>query len=716
MKTPLRLTLRTKLILVSLTLLLVPWIGYRYLIAVEDYLRQGREDVLIERARTLSALLSQRPELFERHDTASENVSSHLFVRPLRTPVTLDGYPDEWDLYKDRLQSFGTKNVLFTQGEYRESSLSFKLQWGSYKDDVFALFRVTDDSIVYRDPRSDRFDESDHLELDIQDSDGRVVSYVLATSSPGWVGAYVISPDDDGPPAVDPHIKAEWQETEGGYNIELRIPRTSMGTRMAFRIVDVDDPQQRTITNIVGVGGAHGAEHLSTVGVAAPQIQNLLRGLTPPTTRTWVLDSERRVVAMEGRLKPRIDDIPEGADDAADSAFSGVTAHALYRFLLRQPAEEFQDDLSTASSLSGSEIDSALKGEPATRWRQTPDLRVSILTAAVAVREAEHIVGAVAVEETNNGILLLQNRALETLINVSVSGFVLVFGVLIAFATRLSLRVRRLRNAADRAIAPDGRVRDVAITSESNDEVGDLARSFCQMLERLGQYNRYLEGMAGKLSHELRTPISVVKSSLEHLESQQIGAEQQTYLQRAREGIDRLGGLLARMSEATRLEQTLQSEQSGPFDLERVVLACVDGYRSVHPGEIFEVKSVRDRPESDFTLTGAPDLIAQALDKLVSNALDFHLAGTPVLIQLQRTDSEIILSVENSGPILPESMQGRLFDSMVSVRTDRGNEPHLGLGLYIVRLITEFHRGRVEAQNRPDGTGVAIRAVFPLAS
>ena len=74
------------------------------------------------------------------------------------------------------------------------------------------------------------------------------------------------------------------------------------------------------------------------------------------------------------------------------------------------------------------------------------------------------------------------------------------------------------------------------------------------------------------------------------------------------------------------------------------------------------------------------------------------------------------LSVENEGPALPAAMHGRLFDSMVSVRGKQvGDEPHLGLGLYIVRLIAEFHGGIVRADNRADGRGVVIAVVLPEA-
>jgi signal transduction histidine kinase len=74
------------------------------------------------------------------------------------------------------------------------------------------------------------------------------------------------------------------------------------------------------------------------------------------------------------------------------------------------------------------------------------------------------------------------------------------------------------------------------------------------------------------------------------------------------------------------------------------------------------------------------------------------------------------ISVENEGPLLPAAMHGRLFDSMVSVRPEqRDGEPHLGLGLYIVRLIAEAHGGSAVAENRSDGRGVVVTVTLPRA-
>src|SRR6185295_13925465 len=98
---------------------------------------------------------------------------------------------------------------------------------------------------------------------------------------------------------------------------------------------------------------------------------------------------------------------------------------------------------------------------------------------------------------------------------------------------------------------------------------------------------------------------------------------------------------------------------------------------------------------------------AQMLDKLVENAVDFAVAGTAIRISM---GIDARLRVENQGPPLPDAIRESLFDSMVSLRTERsGGTPHLGLGLHIARLIAEFHGGTLRAENLPGG-GVAFEA------
>jgi len=243
----------------------------------------------------------------------------------------------------------------------------------------------------------------------------------------------------------------------------------------------------------------------------------------------------------------------------------------------------------------------------------------------------------------------------------------------------------------------------------AGDELGDLSRSFSAMFGKLSQHHTYLESMASRLSHELRTPIAVVRSSLENLRLAPENAR--VYIERAEEGLKRLSTILTRMIEATRLEQSLASVERERFDLAAVVGGCVEGYRLAYPGQGFEL----DLPGSPAMVSGSPDLAEQLLDKLVANAVDFSLAGAPVRVSLTTTDGAAAVAVRNQGPPLPESLSGKLFDSMVSLRADRGGgEPHLGLGLYVARLIAEFHGGAIGAENLASGGGVEVTATFYL--
>ena len=218
------------------------------------------------------------------------------------------------------------------------------------------------------------------------------------------------------------------------------------------------------------------------------------------------------------------------------------------------------------------------------------------------------------------------------------------------------------------------------------------------MVSRLSEYNDYLQSMGGRLAHEIRTPIAVVRSSLDNLALQQLPGDAKIYMDRAREGLGRLSRIVASMTEATRLEHSLQQADLEPFDLADVVKGCVSGYRLAYRPCSFELTL----PNDAVWIRGAPELIAQMLDKLAANAVDFASAGTAVAIGLEPSARGIVLYVDNEGPALPENMQRHLFDSMVSIRpAPSGGDPHLGIGLYIVRMIAEFHGGTAHAQNKP---------------
>jgi len=439
-------------------------------------------------------------------------------------------------------------------------------------------------------------------------------------------------------------------------------------------------------------------------GPAQQEIAAILRGVQRSSSRIWVVNSRYQVLALAGHLRQ-----PVPAQDA--SPLRQLWRRAI-GWLIQRPTEDFAEALPDDVLATGRDINSALQGTPGTRMRRTPDGRAVVLSAAYPIWNGDEVAGAVVVEETTNPIVSLRSAALERLLLLTLAAFAGAGAIQIAYATRLSHRIRRLRDEAESAIDARGRIARLSAGSGASDEIGDLSRSFSSMLARLAQHHAYLESMADRLSHELRTPIAVVRSSLENLGLAPSQEESRLYIARAEEGLARLNTILQRMTEASRLEQSLRTAERERYDLVPVVRGCVEGYRLAYPN----VKIALALPERRLEVEGSPDLAAQLLDKLVENAADFCRAGEPIRIRLEEEGGTGILSVANAGPPLPEDMQGRLFESMVSVRGERRpGAPHLGLGLYVARLIVEFHGGTIDAINLPAGNGVEVRARFPIA-
>lgn len=443
-------------------------------------------------------------------------------------------------------------------------------------------------------------------------------------------------------------------------------------------------------------GGVIEEEAGAREGAADGEIAAILKGLERASSRIWVVSRDYRVLALAGSLK-RQDPPPPGL------------AQRALGWLLAPPTEEFDDAIAEDAVAAGREVAAALQGAAATRTRNTHDGRAVVLSAAQPIWVGDQVHGAVVVEETTNRIASLRSRALERLLVVTLAAFALVAAVLLGFATRISNRIRRLSDEAEAAIDARGRVTRLTTASDAADEIGDLSRSFTTVLGRLARYNAYLEALAGRLSHELRTPVAVVRSSLENLHGARTPEETRIYVARAEEGLARLSTILSRMTEASRLEQGLSAASRERFDAAEVVRGCAEGYRLAYAPRRFELSI----PAEPVPVLGAPDLLAQMLDKLVENAADFAADGTAVRISLTR---DARLRVENQGPSLPDAIRDSLFDSMVSLRgVASDGVPHLGLGLYIARLIAEFHGGRLRAENLPGQSGAAFEAILPRA-
>jgi dedicated sortase system histidine kinase len=691
----LRLGIPVQILLVSSFLLLLPWLGLELVREQQRLVLDGQERALAATARRAAVALSDRPSLFLAGDSGS-GPGGVLRILDLPGPVVSDGYTEDWD------DANVETHPLPDPGSASTENHSAVYRIGRQGGGVYVLFEVRDPGVVLRDPEHHE-EGGDHLEIAVVTADDEFLRFVVDATADGPVAAWLLR---DGRPIPDNRIAGTWRTTPDGYVVELRLPRTLVGARLAFAVVDVRPQPRRHVAGRLESSALTTPGALAVVLAPSPEMDDLLARLAGPRTQVWVIDAGKHILAHAGSLTP---EAPEAAPEDGDED-TGWLLDRLARVTDRVvPEPPVHGDGPEVH-----EVDHALGGQPATRWRTAAGSRALVLSATHPVRVEGQVRAVVLAREKATRLLRVRGRAFEKILGAILG--VALFGLvaLLAFAARLSMRVRSLRDGVERLEAGGADPPPVLPGARARDEVGDLARSVTAMAERQREQTAYLEQVGRRLSHEMRTPVGVVRSSLDNLRLGSLPPETRVYLDRADEGVRRLSLILSRLGEATRLEQTLASTERERFDLVPVVRGSVEGYRAAHPDRVITVQD----PGEPLPVEGAPDLLAQLLDKLVDNALGFARPGTAVEVDLWRFGGAATLSVRNEGPRLPLEMGGRLFESMVSVRPDgtRAGEgaPHLGLGLYIVRLIAEFHGGTTAAHDRPDGRGVIVTVTLPL--
>ncbi|XPF95310.1 proteobacterial dedicated sortase system histidine kinase [Colwellia sp. RE-S-Sl-9] len=733
-----RFGLRIKLLLLSSFLFSLPWFGYQYVWEMEKYLRYGQEQTIVGTARALATALHERPNLFNNQASFLPNVEKgkDLYSYKLTTAIQLDGLPIDWPLFNSRAHYYGEKNQL-SQSTSAENSLHFNASVGQYDKYLYMMFTVVDNKLIYRHKNARGIFKNDHLEIGLVDPQNNFNRFIISNKKAGWLDAYKVeTPIIETEPftqtnqtnpqkqiiTVAPKIQGHWLETPQGYNVELRIPMDIVGDNIAFAFHDVDTEFADELAS-VGSANPSTAQTLGTVLVPSPEIERIVKGMSYTNSSVWVVDQHQRVLAKAGNLKQASgvwNKRTTSHSTSSNSNNSMITSLwntieqnwllPLYYKFLTKPPKDFIDELYDAQHLTGKHIKSALQGNAHSQWRLTTDQQAVVLSAAYPIYINNQVHGAVIVEETTNGIRTLRNRALEKLFTSIIAIMLLGATSFFLFASRISNRIRTLRNQAESSIDENGRINNQLVASTANDEIGDLSRSFSTAVNRLSQYNHYLEGMSSRLSHELRTPIAVVRTSLENLTMQQLPDSTAPYIERAQTGINTLNLILTNMSEATNLEQMLETTERVPFNLQQVLFGCVQGYKQIYTEVGFSLTGLNEENARSKApnIEGSPEHIAQLLDKVFANAVEFS-NDNKVSISLQETSSTFIIHISNNGKHLPELMKDRLFDSMVSMRdTKRQAQPHLGLGLYIARLIVEFHQGMISANDHHNPSGVTL--------
>lgn len=716
-----RFGIRLKLLFFSSFLFAIPWLGYQYVWELESYLRIGQEQTMVGTARAVATALHERPALFDSQAAYLTDVKpgTDLYAYKIAYPIQLDGKLDDWQDYQHLMMTYGEPYLIDKVQDYDPQSLKFEHMVGQYDRYLYAMFNILDDKVVFRQTNSLRIDRNDHLQIAMTDENGDFQRYIVAPYKSGWVNAYLLKDVVDSliPEKLETRIQGQWRNTPRGYVIELRFPLSMMSSKIAFAIVDVDDPVSRKVEFTIGTANPSQVDSLGTVLVPSPDIENILKGLQYSNARVWVVDKHMRVLARSGQIQRSSGVEAKTYNQPAESWWHYIEKHwllPLYYQILTKPPADFVDDLQDAYALKGQDISQALEGKPSTLWRLSADNKAVILSAAHPIYIDNKVMGAVVVEQTTNGIRTLRNKALEQQFHFFLA--VIVFGTLALFllASRISWRIRILRDETEGAIDGHGKIVGQILPSKANDEIGDLSRTFNSVLVKLGQYNAYLENMASRLSHELRTPVAIVNSSLENLSEEALTSDGRQYINRAKEGILRLSKILTNMSEATRLEQAIQNNEREVFKIEAVLQGCVQGYRLVYPQREFQLQ-ITIPNIAKITLTGAPELFAQMLDKIIANAIDFSEEKSAITIKVVQIEKGFSVQIINLGASLPDKMQHQLFDSMVSVRHSASrDQAHLGLGLFIAKIIAQYHQGQISIKNLTDSKGVVVSLNFSL--
>ncbi len=656
------MSLRRQLIAVSLLLLSLPWAGCQYLREMERTLHTGQEMAVNATATAIAAALRDGEDLIYGTQRSPPMAADTpvLTIATADDPLFTDGFGEDW------------RNQEHLRPR-RDREAGVSLRSAISRGGLHLLLEVDDTDLRYSTP----YRRGDRVELICVDRLNARRRHTIAPEGPGLVG----------PPLgvrgrhEASSLRSVWRERDGGYALEMRLPLDGHCERLALQVFDAAEESDALLFDSRSFTNGKTPWLL----FRNDRLEQWLSAFAQPGRRILVRDAAQYTVGVsEGTVGTAVDD---------------SDVFWLLRLLYRSALNGNEsDDGERAAGQAPAPVRDSYDGA---RWLQQ-QYRVSpikIIERTATIGEGDAALGTVVVQETTERYLALTDRATGRVLGVSASVLAIAFAGLLFYASLLSWRIRRFSNAA-RAIAADECSPESFPRSNFRDELGDLSRSYADLLLQISDYNRYLKGLARTLSHELRTPIAVIGSSLENLASDESSPSWQTYVTRAREGLERLTGIVTSMSEASRIEESAQNASFSPVALEPLLQALSEAYGGTFPDHHFAC-TIRDTP----TVDGNGDLIAQ----LVENAVSFSPEGSTITIDLRASKDGAIIEVSNPGPLLPETMASQMFEPMVSLRDGPRDHSHLGLGLTIARAIARAHGGDLQGHNRDDGTGVLFR-------
>ncbi len=679
--------LRSQLLLVTALVGALPLLGLQFVRQLEQMLRSGQEQALIDSAVALGSIL-QRDGLSQ---LSAASAGDPLYVHRAGPGLFLDGYGDDWAPWLDRVERLAPgRSTPADAGVSPDAEWPLQLALAESSAGLHLWLRAWDRQTLFaQSPQL----PGERLELQLQRPGQGIQSLEITPAAPGRFTRTS---------AAGEVVHGDWQVNATGWSLELRLPPRDRPAALGLRWLNLDSRDRPA--QVLDSGG------LRPLIRRSERIDQRLAELLSPGSRGWVVDGAGNVLGHAERMSP------ESARTAVAEG-SGFWRMLLFQRIAGSSAVAQPQRDATATRLIGRELDQAMQQGTGADWvvRNDIDQGQVRVRVARALGDPPEAAPLLVLERDADALMLLANDAVLRLIGTSLLSFFGAAGLMLLFAWRLSQRIRRLQRDAVSAVASDGRVIGQVQAQPGGDELDGLSRSMAELLERLKSQQQYLRTLAEKLAHELRTPLSMIGSSLDNLAAQLGDApesksvETAAWIERASQGQRRLQRMLQAMSEASRLEQSLIDEELVRLDLAALVAEYVDGVRAgLEPASGPKIQL--DAPDAPVVILGSADLLAQLLDKLIDNALGFTPKDSAIRVTLRQVDGRIRLDIDNDGP--PIAGGSELFEPMVSHRSRDGETPHLGLGLFIAGLIMRRHQGQIQAIALAAGT--RIRVEFPL--
>lgn len=361
-------------------------------------------------------------------------------------------------------------------------------------------------------------------------------------------------------------------------------------------------------------------------------------------------------------------------------------------------------------------------------WTDSHD-RV-LLAAATPVMLDNQIVGTVLItriaRDIEDGIIdvwsdilriFLGTLAITVLLSIYLSG-------------AIARPLKRLARAAERIRNGHYSAEEIPDLSNRHDEIGELSLALKDMTRALWQRMDSIERFAADVSHELKNPLTSLKSALETVAIVKKEEDRQKLMNIIHHDVERLDRLITDISRASRLDTELSREAYAQINIPAILHHLLDIYqtplnRDINAQADKKTITLADRNISislnilddpkTMNVLGIETRIAQVFQNLLSNALSFSKAGGQVKIQATRRLNTIVVTVEDEGPGIPESKMEAVFERFYSERPqeeDYGH--HSGLGLSICRQIIDAHKGRIFAENRIGVSGAVAGAKFTV--